>query len=75
MIELLHGFAIAVACGGQWFISRVTPPFADNGYVEVIGPEGALKASLSLVSAEGWMAKWMPRFMTVWRYNQDSTPF
>jgi levoglucosan dehydrogenase len=32
---------------GQWFISRVTPPFADNGYVEVVGPEGALKASLS----------------------------
>jgi predicted dehydrogenase len=32
---------------GQWFISRVTPPFADNGYVEVIGRKGALKASLS----------------------------
>jgi predicted dehydrogenase len=32
---------------GQWFISRVTPPFAENGYLEVIGSEGALKASLS----------------------------
>ena len=31
---------------GQWFISRVTPPFTANGSVEVIGPEGALKASL-----------------------------
>jgi predicted dehydrogenase len=32
---------------GQWFISRVTPPHAENGYLEVIGPEGSLKASLS----------------------------
>ena len=32
---------------GQWFASRITPPFAQNGYVEVIGPQGALKASLS----------------------------
>lgn len=32
---------------GQWFISRATPPFADNGYLEVIGPEGALRAALS----------------------------
>jgi predicted dehydrogenase len=32
---------------GQFFTSRVTPPFAQNGYIEVIGPEGALKASLS----------------------------
>ncbi len=32
---------------GQWFISRVTPPFAEKGYLEVIGPEGALKAGLS----------------------------
>lgn len=32
---------------GQWFISRVTPPYAENGYLEVIGREGALKASLS----------------------------
>jgi predicted dehydrogenase len=32
---------------GQWFISRITPPFAENGYLEVIGPEAALKASLS----------------------------
>ena len=32
---------------GQWFFSRVSPKFAENGYVEVIGPQGALKASLS----------------------------
>jgi predicted dehydrogenase len=32
---------------GQWFISRVTPPYAENGYLEIIGQEGALKASLS----------------------------
>ena len=32
---------------GQWCVSRVSPPFADYGYVEVIGTEGALKASLS----------------------------
>lgn len=32
---------------GQWFASQATPPFADNGYLEVIGREGALKAALS----------------------------
>lgn len=32
---------------GQFFISRVTPPFAELGYLEVIGNEGALKAALS----------------------------
>ena len=32
---------------GQWFISRASPSFTDNGYLEVIGWEGALKASLS----------------------------
>lgn len=32
---------------GQWFISRVTPPYTENGYLEIIGQEGALKASLS----------------------------
>jgi predicted dehydrogenase len=32
---------------GQWFIGRITPPFAEKGYLEVIGPEGALKAGLS----------------------------
>jgi predicted dehydrogenase len=32
---------------GQWCVSRVTPPFAEYGYVEVVGTEGALKASLS----------------------------
>jgi predicted dehydrogenase len=32
---------------GQFFISRITPPFAPLGYLEVVGTEGALKASLS----------------------------
>lgn len=32
---------------GQWFISRATSPFAENGYLEVIGSEGALRAALS----------------------------
>jgi predicted dehydrogenase len=32
---------------GQWFVSRATPPFTENGYLEVIGPEGGLKAALS----------------------------
>jgi predicted dehydrogenase len=32
---------------GQWFVSRITPPFGEYGYLEVIGLEGALKASLS----------------------------
>jgi predicted dehydrogenase len=32
---------------GQWCVSRVTPPFGEYGYVEVIGTDGALKASLS----------------------------
>ncbi|MCX8495480.1 MAG: Gfo/Idh/MocA family oxidoreductase [Akkermansiaceae bacterium] len=31
----------------QIFISRITPPFAPLGYLEVVGTEGALKASLS----------------------------
>lgn len=32
---------------GQFFISRVTSPFAQLGYLEIIGEKGALKASLS----------------------------
>ena len=31
----------------QFFISRVTPPFGQLGYLEVIGEHGALKAALS----------------------------
>lgn len=36
-------------CGvhGQWFASRATPRSEENGWLEVIGPEGALRASLS----------------------------
>ena len=37
---------------GQWFVSNVTPRFAANGYLEVIGPEGALRASLSRGSVD-----------------------
>jgi predicted dehydrogenase len=35
-------------CGirGQWFASRATPRSEENGWLEVIGPEGALRASL-----------------------------
>jgi predicted dehydrogenase len=32
---------------GQFFISRVTPPFAQLGYLEIVGDKGALKAALS----------------------------
>lgn len=32
---------------GQFFISRVTPPFAQLGYLEIVGEKGALKAALS----------------------------
>lgn len=32
---------------GQWFASRATPSFAEKAYLEVIGQEGALRASLS----------------------------
>jgi predicted dehydrogenase len=40
-------FALPGGVRGQWFISRITPRFTDNGYLEVIGSEAALKASLS----------------------------
>jgi predicted dehydrogenase len=32
---------------GQFFISRITPPFAQIGYLEIVGTEGALKGALS----------------------------
>jgi len=32
---------------GQWFGSRATPPLAERSFLEVIGDEGALRASLS----------------------------
>ncbi|GKS58293.1 dehydrogenase [Nitrospira sp.] len=32
---------------GHWFASRATPRTGENGWLEVIGPEGALRASLS----------------------------
>jgi predicted dehydrogenase len=40
-------FQFASGVRGQWCVSRITPPFAEYGYVEVIGTEGALKAALS----------------------------
>jgi predicted dehydrogenase len=40
-------FQFADGVRGQWCVSRVTPPFAEYGYVEVVGTEGALKAALS----------------------------
>ena len=41
-------------CGvrGQWFASRATPPLAEKSYLEVIGHEGALRASLSRGTVE-----------------------
>jgi predicted dehydrogenase len=45
-------FRYAGGARGEWFMSRVTPPHADNGYLEVIGPEGALQAALSRGNVE-----------------------
>jgi predicted dehydrogenase len=45
-------FRHASGLRGQWFIGRITPPFAEKGYLEVIGPEGALKAGLSRGSVD-----------------------
>jgi predicted dehydrogenase len=32
---------------GEWFMSRITPPHTENAFIEVVGPEGALMASMS----------------------------
>jgi predicted dehydrogenase len=40
-------FTLPDGVRGQWFASRLTPPFAEYGYLEIVGLEGALKASLS----------------------------
>lgn len=40
-------FRFASGVRGQWFISRVTPPLGELGYLEVVGTKGALKAALS----------------------------
>ncbi|MGK2915894.1 MAG: Gfo/Idh/MocA family protein, partial [Porticoccaceae bacterium] len=40
-------FALSNGVRGQWFASRITPQFTENGYLEVVGTKGALKASLS----------------------------
>ena len=37
---------------GEWFLSRVTPPHTENGYLEVIGDEGALQCTLSRGNVE-----------------------
>lgn len=37
---------------GEWFMSRATPAHTENGYLEVIGPEGALQAALSRGNVE-----------------------
>ncbi len=41
---------------GQIAVSRVTPSFTSNGWLEVIGPEGALKAALSRGSIDSLKA-------------------
>jgi predicted dehydrogenase len=40
-------FTHADGTRGEWFMSRITPAHTENGYLEVIGPEGALQAALS----------------------------
>lgn len=37
---------------GQWFTSRISPRFAENNWLEVIGPQGALRAALSRGTAD-----------------------
>jgi predicted dehydrogenase len=37
---------------GEWFMSRATPPPAENALMEVVGPEGALRATLSRGNTE-----------------------
>ena len=45
-------FRLSNGVRGQWFIGRITPPFAEKAYLEIIGPEGALKAGLSRGSVD-----------------------
>jgi predicted dehydrogenase len=45
-------FRHASGLRGQWFVSRATPPFVKNGWMEVVGPEGALRAALSRGSVD-----------------------
>ncbi|GMV50645.1 MAG: oxidoreductase [Nitrospira sp.] len=40
------------ALRGQWFASRATPTLGDRAFIEVIGREGALRASLSRGSVD-----------------------
>ena len=49
---------------GQIFVSRISPHFAQNGWLEVIGPEGALKAALSRGSVDSLQAStpWVPEW-------------
>lgn len=37
---------------GQWFVSRVTPSYGEKAHIEVVGHEGALRASLSRGSVD-----------------------
>ncbi len=37
---------------GHWFASRATPSSGEKAYIEVVGPDGALKASLSRGSVD-----------------------
>lgn len=37
---------------GQWFVSRVAPSYGDKAHVEVVGDNGALRASLSRGSVD-----------------------
>ena len=45
-------FRYAVGARGQWFVSRATPPFAPNSWVQVVGPRGAYQAAISRGSVD-----------------------
>lgn len=45
-------FAHTSGARGQWFVSRATPPFAANSFVQVVGEDGALQAAISRGSVD-----------------------
>lgn len=45
-------FSHAQGIQGQWFASRVMPAFGEKSHIEVVGNEGALRASLSRGSVD-----------------------
>lgn len=45
-------FRHEAGCFGEWQMSRITPPHSENGYLQVVGPEGALECALSRGNVE-----------------------